>query len=70
MKLQMLVGMAQLSIETNSNKWLFDGDKLNITQEYIERVISKYAVVNDRAFNSGNPIMDGMFKMFVYQLHT
>ncbi|MCX4088556.1 CpaF/VirB11 family protein [Enterococcus faecium] len=53
---------SQLSIETNSNKWLFDGDKLNITQEYIERVISKYAVVNDRAFNSGNPIMDGMFK--------
>lgn len=52
----------QLSIETNDNKWLIDGKKLNITQEYIERVISKYAVVNDRDFNSGNPIMDGMFK--------
>lgn len=53
---------SQLSIETNDNKWLLDGSKLNITQEYIERVISKYAVVNDRSFNSGNPVMDGMFK--------
>lgn len=53
---------SQLSIETNNNKWLIDGKKLNITQDYIERVISKYAVVNDRDFNSGNPIMDGMFK--------
>ncbi|HAZ0888593.1 TPA: Flp pilus assembly complex ATPase component [Enterococcus faecium] len=53
---------SQLSIETNSNKWLIDGEKLNITQEYIERVISKYAVVNDRDFNTGNPILDGMFK--------
>lgn len=53
---------SQLSVETNNNKWLIDGEKLNITPEYIERVISKYAVVNDRDFNSGNPIMDGMFK--------
>lgn len=52
----------QLSVETNNNKWLIDGEKLNISQEYIDKVISKYAAVNDKSFNSGAPILDGMFK--------
>lgn len=52
----------QLSVETNDKKWLIDGEKLDITEDYIERVISKYATVNERAFNTGNPILDGMYR--------
>ncbi|EMF0203572.1 type II/IV secretion system protein, partial [Enterococcus hirae] len=52
----------QLSVETNNNKWLINGKKLNISQEYIDKVIAKYAAVNDKSFNSGSPILDGMFK--------
>ncbi|EPY6472534.1 ATPase, T2SS/T4P/T4SS family [Clostridium sporogenes] len=51
-----------LSVETNDNKVLIEGSKLGITNDYIERVISKYAVVNDKSFNTNDPILDGMFK--------
>ncbi|WP_222664245.1 CpaF/VirB11 family protein [Clostridium botulinum] len=51
-----------LSIETNDNKVLIEGSKLEITDSYIQRVISKYATVNDKPFNPTHSILDGMFK--------
>lgn len=50
------------SIKTNDTSLLIKGEDLGITNKYIEGVISKYAVANDRNFNSGSPIFDGMFK--------
>lgn len=52
----------KLSIETNDDKYLIEGHRLGITSDYIESVISKYATVNDKAFNAGNPTLDGMYK--------
>lgn len=51
-----------LSIKTNDDYLLIKGEDLGITKEYIESVISKYAVANDANFNSGNTIFDGMYK--------
>lgn len=51
-----------LSIRTNDNYLLIEGADLGITNKYIEGIISKYAVANDRNFNSGSPVFDGMFK--------
>jgi len=50
-----------LSIETNNEKILLEGSELGITHEYIERVIQKYAVVNDHEFNNATMQFDGMF---------
>lgn len=52
----------KLSVETNDEKYLIEGSRLGITSEYIESVISKYATVNEKAFNTGNPTLDGMYK--------
>ncbi|SLM87090.1 MULTISPECIES: CpaF/VirB11 family protein [Vagococcus] len=51
-----------LSVKTNDNKWIVEGEKVGITQKYMDQVVSKYAVANDLEINDGNPIFNGMFK--------
>lgn len=51
-----------LSVETNDEKIVIHGSELGITNDYIERVVQKFARVNDKEFNGLNPILDGMFE--------
>lgn len=52
----------QLSAKTNNDYALIEGKELGINTETIERVISKYSAVNEKSFDSSNPIFDGMYK--------
>lgn len=51
----------ELIIETNDHKKVFDTD-FKITDEYIVRLVNKFANANNRDFTSKNPIFDGRFE--------
>lgn len=51
----------ELIIETNDQKRIFDAD-VEVTDNYIIRLVNKFANANDRDFTSKNPIFDGRFE--------
>lgn len=50
----------KLVIESNDNKIIYNGQQ-KITEDYIVRIVQKYANANGRDFNPGNPIFDGAY---------
>lgn len=50
-----------LSLESNDEKVLIEGSKLGLDGLYMERLIQKYARINNKEFNESAPILDGMF---------
>lgn len=52
---------SELIIETNDRKSVYDTD-FEITDEYIVRLVNKFANANNRDFTSKNPIFDGRFE--------
>lgn len=51
----------ELIIETNDSKLKFDTN-FEITEDYIVRVVNKFANANNKEFTSKNPIFDGRFE--------
>lgn len=50
----------KLIIESNDDKIVYNGQQ-KITEDYIVRIVQKYANANGRDFNPGNPIFDGAY---------
>lgn len=60
-----------LIIESNDEKIILDNDKYRITEDYIVRLISKFANVNKKDFTEKNPIFDGRFEnVRINAVHT
>ena len=51
----------ELIIETNDKKVKYDTD-FDVTDDYIVRLVSKFANANDKDFTAKNPIFDGKFE--------
>ena len=52
---------SELVIETNDNKVIYDTN-FEITDDYIVRLVNKFANSNNKEFTSKNPIFDGRFE--------
>lgn len=52
---------SELIIETNDHKSIYDTN-FDVTDEYIVRLVNKFANANNRDFTSKNPIFDGRFE--------
>lgn len=52
----------ELIIETNDSKVKFDTKNFEITEDYIVRLVNKFANANNKEFTSKNPIFDGRFE--------
>lgn len=52
---------SQLIIETNDEKIVYDSS-FNVSEEYIVRLVNKFANTNNKEFTPKNPIFDGRFE--------
>ena len=51
----------ELIIESNDNKYVFDTN-FEVTEDYIVRLVSKFATSNQKEFTNKQPIFDGLFE--------
>ena len=52
---------SELIVESNDDKQIFDGS-IKVTEEYIVRLVNKFANANNKEFSPKNPVFDGRFE--------